>query len=175
MPINEPNPDSSYALDIGDVLEVQLIGQENYIDTFVINADGVINLPSIGKIMIAGLKLIDASSIIKAKVNSALFGTVAYVSLDKIRDVNILVSGDALNPGVYTLTGNSNILHAISAAGGVSEFGSLREINLIRGNSIIESLDVYDLLIEGKYNLKKRLRSGDIVFVPEFWSKLARL
>jgi len=165
MPINEPNPDSSYALDIGDVLEVQLIGQENYIDTFVINADGVINLPSIGKIMIAGLKLIDASSIIKAKVNSALFGTVAYVSLDKIRDVNILVSGDALNPGVYTLTGNSNILHAISAAGGVSEFGSLREINLIRGNSIIESLDVYDLLIEGKYNLKKRLRSGDIVFV----------
>lgn len=165
MPINEPNPDSSYALDIGDVLEVQLIGQENYIDNFVINADGAINLPSIGKIMIAGLKLIDASSIIKAKVDSALFGTSAYVSLDKIRDVNILVSGDALNPGVYTLTGNSNILHAISAAGGVSEYGSLREINLIRGNSIIESLDVYDLLIEGKYNLKKRLRSGDIVFV----------
>ena len=41
----------------------------------------------------------------------------------------------------------------------------LREINLIRDNTIIESLDVYDLLIEGKYNLKKRLRSGDIIFV----------
>ena len=56
-------------------------------------------------------------------------------------------------------------MHAISAAGGISEFGSLREINLIRDNNVIESLDIYDLLIEGKYNIKKRLRSGDIVFV----------
>jgi protein involved in polysaccharide export with SLBB domain len=165
MPINEPNPDSSYALDIGDVLKIQLIGQENYIETFVINADGAINLPSIGKITIAGLNLIDASAIIKIKVNSALFGTESYINLDRIRDVNILVSGDALNPGIYTLTGNSNLLHAISAAGGISEFGSLRKINLIRDNIIIESLDVYDLLIEGQYNLKKRLRSGDIIFV----------
>ena len=79
--------------------------------------------------------------------------------------MNILVTGNAQNPGIYTLTGNSNILHAISAAGGISEFGSLREINLIRDNNVIESLDVYDLLIEGKYNIKKRLRSGDVVFV----------
>ena len=76
-----------------------------------------------------------------------------------------MVTGNAQNPGIYTLTGNSNILHAISAAGGISEFGSLREINLIRDNNVIESLDVYDLLIEGKYNIKKRLRSGDVVFV----------
>ena len=47
----------------------------------------------------------------------------------------------------------------------MSEFGSFREINLIRANNIIETLDVYDLLIDGKYNLNKRLRSGDIVFV----------
>ena len=69
------------------------------------------------------------------------------------------------NPGIYTLTGNSNVLHAISAAGGVSEFGSYREINLIRNNKIIESLDVYMLLINGEYNLRKRLRSGDVIFV----------
>ena len=48
--------------------------------------------------------------------------------------MNVLVTGNAKNPGIYTLTGNSNILHAISAAGGVSEFGSYREINLIRNN-----------------------------------------
>ena len=41
----------------------------------------------------------------------------------------------------------------------------LSEINLIRDNNVIESLDVYDLLIEGKYNIKKRLRSGDVIFV----------
>lgn len=165
MPTNEPNPDTGYSLDIGDILEIQLIGQNDYIKKFPVNRDGSISIPDIGKVIVAGLSLIDASDLIKSRVNAAFIGTEAYVSLAEIRDVNILVSGNAKNPGIYTLTGNSNILHAISVAGGISEFGSLREINLIRDNNIIESLDVYDLLINGEYNLKKRLRSGDIIFV----------
>ena len=165
MPINEPNPDSGYMLDVGDVLQIQLVGQDDYVEDFLISSDGSINLPSVGKIIVAGLSLNDASKLIKSKVNSAFIGTEAFISLSEIRDVNILVTGNAQNPGIYTLTGNSNILHAISAAGGISEFGSLREINLLRDNIIIESLDVYDLLIEGQYNLKKRLRSGDVVFI----------
>ena len=168
MPINEPNPDSGYMLDVGDVLQVQLVGPNAYMgdtEDFLINSDGSVSLPDIGKIFIAGLSLNDASQLIKSKVNSALIGNEAFINLTEIRDVNILVTGNAENPGIYTLTGNSNILHALSAAGGVSEFGSLREINLVRDNIIIETLDVYDLLIEGQYNLKKRLRSGDVVFV----------
>ncbi len=165
MPINEPNPDSGYMLDVGDILQVQLVGQNDYIENFLINSDGSVNLPDIGKIIVAGLSLNDTSKLIKSKVNSAFIGTEAFVTLSEIRDVNILVTGNAQNPGIYTLTGNSNILHAISAAGGISEFGSLREINLLRDNIVIESLDVYDLLIEGQYNLKKRLRSGDVVFI----------
>jgi|TARA_A100001015_G_scaffold129788_1_gene143993 polysaccharide export outer membrane protein len=165
MPINEPNPDSGYMLDVGDVLQIQLVGQNADIDDFLITSDGSINIPDIGKIIVAGLSLNDTSELIKSRVNTAFIGTEAFVSLSEIRDVNILVTGNAQNPGIYTLLGNSNVLHAISAAGGISEFGSLREINLIRDNIIIETLDVYDLLIEGQYNLKKRLRSGDVVFV----------
>tara|TARA_B100000963_G_C22611439_1_gene665065 strand:- start:724 stop:2373 length:1650 start_codon:yes stop_codon:yes gene_type:complete len=165
MPINEPNPDSTYTLDIGDILNIQLIGQQSYDEELFVNGDGSINLPDVGKIVIAGLSLKEASSLIKSKVKSSFIGTEAFISLARVRDVNILVTGNAKNPGIYTLTGNSNILHALSIAGGVSEFGSFREINLIRANNIIETLDVYDLLIDGKYNLNKRLRSGDIVFV----------
>ena len=165
MPINEPNPDSGYMLDVGDVLEVQLVGPNAYIEELLINSDGSVSLSDIGKIFIAGLSLNDASQLIKSKVNTALIGNEAFINLTEIRDVNILVTGNAENPGIYTLTGNSNILHALSAAGGVSEFGSLREINLVRDDIVIETLDVYDLLIEGQYNLKKRLRSGDVVFV----------
>ncbi len=166
MPINEPNPDSGYMLDVGDVLKIQLVGgEDNDVEDFPISSDGSINLQDIGKIVIAGLSLNDASQLIKSKVKSTFIGTEAFVSLTEVRDVNILVTGNSENPGIYTLTGNSNILHAISAAGGISEYGSFREINLIRDNTIIETLDVYDLLILGKYDLKKRLRSGDVVFV----------
>lgn len=165
MPTNEPNPDSNYYLDIGDVLNIQMVGQKDMIDNYVIDGSGSISLDDIGKVTIAGMSLGEASLLIKSKINSVYIGTDAYISLNEIRDVNVLITGNAKNPGIYTLRGNSNILHAISAAGGVSEFGSYREINLIRNNKIIESLDVYDLLINGQYNLTKRLRSGDVIFV----------
>ena len=165
MPINEPNPDADYFLDTGDVLNIQIVGQNKLVDDFIIDGSGSISLADIGKLTIAGMSLGEASSLIKSNINATYIGTEAYVSLSEIRDVNVLVTGNAKNPGIYTLTGNSNILHAISASGGVSEFGSYREINLIRNNKIIESLDVYDLLINGQYNLKKRLRSGDVIFV----------
>ena len=165
MPINEPNPDSGYMLDKGDVLQIQLVGQNDFNEELLINSDGSISVPDIGQIIIAGLSLDEASRLIQSKVSSAYIGTEAFINLAEIRDVNILVTGNAQNPGIYTLTGNSNILHAISASGGISEYGSLRKINLLRNNTIIESLDVYDLLIDGQYNLKKRLRSGDVVFI----------
>ena len=165
MPTNEPNPGSDYYLDTGDVLNIQMVGQKDTIDDFIIDGSGSISLEDIGKVSIAGMSLGEASSLVKSKINSAYIGTDAFISLSEIRDVNVLVTGNAKNPGIYTFTGNSNILHAITAAGGVSKFGSYREINLIRNNKVIESLDVYDLLINGQYNIKKRLRSGDVVFV----------
>lgn len=165
MPINEPNPDSSYTLDSGDVLKVQFIGQMNKVESLLINRDGTINIPDVGRFNVAGLNLIQASELLKSNVENAFVGTNLFVTIDEIRDVNILVSGNAKKPGVYTMTGNSNVLHALTMAGGINEFGSFREINLLRDGKVIETLDVYDILIDGNYSLTKRLRSGDVVFV----------
>lgn len=167
MPINEPNLDDSYILDFGDALSIQLIGSEISTDIYQINRAGSINLPNIGKIYLSGITLEMANSIIQSKVQQAYLGTQAFVTLTNIRDVNVLVSGNALNPGVYTLSGSSNMLHAISIAGGINDFGSYREIKLIRDNEIIETLDIYDLLINANFSSKTRLRSGDVVFVEK--------
>jgi protein involved in polysaccharide export with SLBB domain len=165
MPINEPNLDSSYVLDFGDILEIQLIGQKDQIDNYSINRDGSINLPDIGKLNLSGLSLNDASNLIKAKVSSAYIGTEAYISLKNIRDINILIVGNAYNPGIYTLNGNSNMLHAISMAGGINDIGSYRNINLIRSGKVIDTLDIYEVLVFGKYNFSNGLRSGDSIVV----------
>jgi len=165
MPINEPNLDSSYILDFGDVLEIQLIGQKDIIESFSINRDGSINLLDIGKLNLSGLSLNDASNLIKAKVNSAYIGTEAYISLKNIRDINVLIVGNAYNPGIYTLNGNSNMLHAISMAGGINDIGSYRNINLIRSGKVIDTLDIYEVLVFGKYNFSSGLRSGDSIVV----------
>jgi protein involved in polysaccharide export with SLBB domain len=87
------------------------------------------------------------------------------VTLSEIRDINILISGNAFNPGIYTLNGNSNVLHALSMAGGINKFGSYRNILHLRNNEVIGKLDIYNLLINGKFNFKTNLKSGDVIFV----------
>ena len=89
MPINEPNPDSGYVLDVGDILDIQLVGQNSSIKEFQVGGDGSVNIPDIGKIVVAGLNLNEASSLIKSKVSSAFIGTEAFITINKVRDVNI--------------------------------------------------------------------------------------
>ena len=165
MPISAPNLDDSYVLDFGDVLLIQLLGQKDLIDSYQLARDGSINLPDIGQINLAGLSLGEASKLIKSKVNQAYIGTDSFTSLKNIRDISVLLAGDVFNPGVYTLNGSSNMLHALNVAGGVGAYGSYRTIKLIRDQKVIEELDIYDILLNGISTSKNRLRSGDIIFV----------
>jgi polysaccharide biosynthesis/export protein len=165
MPINEPNLDSSYVLDFGDTLELQLIGQKNSIDNLSVKRDGSINIPEIGKLFVSGLPLDDVNKLIKAKISAAFIGVEAFITLVNIRDIQVLVTGNAYNPGIYTLNGNSNILNALSMAGGVDVNGSYRKIDLIRNNEVIKSVDLYDIFIYGKSGFGERLRSGDSIIV----------
>ena len=165
MPINEPNLDSSYILDFGDSLQIQLIGQKNSMDEYSISRDGSISIPEIGKIFLAGISLDDANTIIKNKYANAYIGVEAYITLTNIRDIQVLITGNAHSPGIYTLNGNSNILHALSMAGGIDEMGSYRKVDLLRNNEVIKSVDLYDIFIYGKSGFGQRLRTGDTILV----------
>lgn len=165
MPINEPNLEEDYVLGHGDVLEIQLVGQEDLIKKMQIGRDGSINIPDVGKLQISGLTLNEAIAYIRNKIQASFIGTEAYITLTNLRDINVLVSGNAYNPGIYTVSGNSNILHVLGVAGGINENGSFREIVLIRNGTVIDTLDMYHVLITGEYNTKTSLKTGDIVLV----------
>jgi polysaccharide biosynthesis/export protein len=165
MPINEPNLDSSYILDFGDILQIQLIGQKNTLEELPISRDGSISIPEIGKIFLAGITLNDANAIIKNKYSNAYIGVEAYITLTNIRDIQVLITGNAYSPGIYTLNGNSNVLHALSMAGGIDEMGSYRKVDLIRNDKVIKSIDLYDIFIYGKSGFGQRLRTGDTILV----------
>ena len=167
MPINEPNIDSSYVLDYGDVIEIQLIGQESNTTTVDIKRDGSIALENIGKLFLAGLSLMDASDLIGVKIKNTYIGTEVFVSLVGLRDIQILVSGNAYNPGIYTVSGNSNALHVLSMAGGIDKNGSYRNISVIRNGKTVDEIDLYDVFIKGNSNYGRRLRSGDSILVEQ--------
>ncbi len=165
MPINEPNLDPNYILGFGDVLQLQLVGQKNEIIEVSLLRDGSITLPNIGKVFLSGLSLQEATKIIKTKFEISFIGVNVFVTLLNIRDIQILVSGNAFNPGPYTLNGNSNLFHALSVSGGPSDLGSFRKIDLIREDKILETVDLYENFIFGKNSFGPKLRSGDIIFI----------
>ena len=165
MPLNEPNFDSSYVLDFGDVLEVQTLGQRGFVTQVEIKRDGSVSIPEIGKLYVAGLSLDDATKKIQKKISETSIGVESFVTLVNVRDIQVIVAGNVFNPGPYILNGNSNVFHALTISGGPSDMGSFREIELVRDNKVIEVIDLYDTFIFGKSSFNKRLRSGDIVFV----------
>ena len=108
------------------------MGQKSLIKELIIERDGSINVPEIGKIIIAGLSLNEASELVRKKIEISYIGVDSFLTLSKVRDIQIVVSGNAFNPGPYTLNGNSNLFHALTVSGGPSEQGSFRKIDLIR-------------------------------------------
>ena len=166
-PINEQNISSEYILDVGDVLFVQLVSSEiNSKSKLKINRDGSIFIPRIGSTVIAGLNFQDAIRNISAFVNSQKLGVEAFISMEALRDIKVLIIGGGNNKnGIYTLPGGSNILSLLHAAGGIGENNSYREIVHKRDGIVIDRVDLYELFIDGKFNLSKSLRSGDTLLL----------
>ena len=167
MPLNEPNVDGSYVLDYGDVLQLQMVGTESSITRLNIKRNGAVIIKDVGEVNISGLSLTQAVELIKVKVEQAFTGAKAFVTLEKIRDIQVLLVGEVYNPGTYTLSGNSNILHALNVSGGPSDSGSFRRITLSRSNKIIEEVDLYKTYILGKSPSATRIMSGDVIFIHQ--------
>lgn len=94
------------------------------------------------------------------------------VTLGEIRGITITVIGEVKKPGQYIFnTTISSIFNVLSAAGGLTPLGSMREILVRRAGGTTEKVDlytfdIYTLLKEGKIDEKLfHLQDGDIVIV----------
>lgn len=166
MPINDPNIGGDYILDFGDSLVIHYTGTINQSSNLQILRDGTINLTKIGPVSVAGLTLNKASSFIQEKIKASLTGVEGHVTLSNLRDIQVLITGESSYPGIYTLNGNSNFLHALHVSGGINEEGSFRSIEIKRNGKTIKYIDLYDLMIFGNANINDRLQSGDAIFIP---------
>lgn len=165
IPINVPNVDSTYVLDYGDQLTLQLIGQKSLVKKMQLQRDGTINIPDIGELNLAGLSLGEASTLLKNLVAQKFIGVEAFISLTELRDINVLIIGNVSKPGMYTLSGGSSPLSLLYAAGGIDENGSYRKIIHKRNNTELHSIDLYEVILKGNLSFSHQLRSGDVIVV----------
>ena len=154
-----------YVLGPGDELLVKYFGNSNSEELIRVTREGNILLPQIGSRQISGLTFNEAQERIRSSVEASLIGVEVEVSLSKIRSIQVFILGNALNPGAYTVSSLSNISNVLFFAGGPSDYGSLRNIEVKRNGDSIGFFDFYDLLINGNTKSDIRLQSNDAVLI----------
>lgn len=165
-PANDIPVPSEYVVGPGDTLEIQLIGTSKGRYSLVVRRDGRVNFPELGPIAVGGMRFDDVRAAIEERVNEQLIGTQVSVQMGELRAIQVLVVGDVIQPGSYTVSGLSTITNALFVSGGVKDIGSLRNIELKRDGRTVTNFDLYDLLLRGDSRSDARLISGDVILVP---------
>ena len=155
-----------YVLGPGDSIRVQLFGNVNGIYEFEVSRDGVLNLPNLGPITVAGLPFSEFRADLNNRVREMLIGTQVSVTMGALRTIRVFVLGDVNRPGSYVISSLSTISSALYRSGGVSDIGTLRNIQLKRQGRTVATLDLYDLLLLGDTSGDVRLQPTDVIFVP---------
>jgi protein involved in polysaccharide export with SLBB domain len=169
---------SSYELGPGDELTVSIWGAAENEYNSVISREGYLKIERIGPVYLSGLTISEAKIKLKSRLSKIYSGINSNVnkvffdlSLLNTRSIIINIAGNVTAPGTYTLSSLTSPLNAIYAAGGPSENGSYREINIIRGGEKVHSIDLYDYFVKGQ--LKSfSLRDQDVIVVPTYKNRV---
>ena len=162
---NIPVP-ADYVIGPGDELLVRAWGQIDVDYRAVVDRNGTINIPRVGSINVAGIKYADLTAYVRTAVARNFRNFDLLVTLGQLRAVQIFVVGYARRPGSYTVSSLSTLMNAVFAAGGPSTAGSMRKVQLKRGNKTVTELDFYDLLLTGDKSKDAGLLPGDVIFFP---------
>ena len=169
---NETPIPPDYILGPGDIVKIILFGSKNEKYSLQVTREGDIFIPEIGPVSIAGLTFSDMKETINQIIDNQLIGTKVSITLGDLRAINIFVLGEALNPGMYTVSALSTLTNAVFANGGIKNTGSLRNIQLKRNGEILSTFDFYDVLLRGDTRNDLRLMTGDVVFIPPITKKI---
>ncbi len=166
-------PPLDYPIGVGDHIVVSLWGGGEYQEDYIVARDGAIFPSGLGKITVQGLTFETAQKLIYARFSTKVpAGTNIQVTLGQPRTINVNVVGEVAEPGPRTVSAFSNAFNVIGLAGGVTEYGNLREIQVKRGGRVIEVLDVYKYLNSGDVGKKIYLQNNDFVLVTFVQKKI---
>ncbi len=160
-----------YILGAGDTITIAFTGQRTDRGTYTIDSRGVVFIDDLPPITALGHSISEFRNTLNAQLQG-MHNTNAYISLDSIRQISVLVVGNVNKPGRKTLNMFHTVLDALSLSNGVNKDGSLRNIKLVR-NGRSTYIDLYALLMHGAPHVDMRLKDGDRLIVPPIGSTIA--
>lgn len=171
---NLPTPDN-YRLGAGDQVIIDIWGTSQVSIQKTISPDGAINIDNLGLVFLNGMTINQATSYLRKELNKIYAGlsdenptSQIKVTLGNSRTIQVNVMGEVYQPGTYALSAFSTVFHALYSAGGISEIGSLRNIQVVRNGKTIANVDVYSFIMHGKTKDDISLQEGDVIIVSPY-------
>jgi len=168
-----------YVLGPDDEIILSVYGYSEKKYNLTIDESGEIYIPSVGPIYVSGLSLEQATEKIKTKLASTIYTAIksgktkVQVTLGKIRSIRVTVIGQAKKPGTYTVSSLTTLYNILYLCGGPTPMGSYRDIEIIRGNELKRTADLYDFLVEGSQKDNILLKEGDVIRIPYYKNRVS--
>jgi protein involved in polysaccharide export with SLBB domain len=156
------------------LIDIYGLSEANY--KVNVSPEGTIRIPLVGVINVSGLTIAEARRVIKNRMTATYKGlatgnTSVSINLGNIRSITVHVIGEVAHPGSYTIPSLATVFNALYQSGGPKENGSFRDIQVIRNNQVIRTVDLYDFLVHGKQH-DLRLQDQDVVKVLPYKNRV---
>jgi len=155
-----------YLVGPGDELRIRVWGAVEGDHRSTVDRNGNIDIPQIGTVAVAGVRMDRLEAHVRAAIAKSYRNFELSVTLGQLRSIQVFVVGQARRPGSYTVSSLSTLVSALFASGGPSATGSMRRVQLRRGDKVVTEFDVYDFLARGDKSRDARLLAGDVIFIP---------
>lgn len=162
---------ANYKVGPGDELLLEVYGNNVFVQKLLVSREGFVNVKYAGLVNVNGIAIQDLSSLISNRLSRFIpslsgGGSKLNLSLASIRSISVNVVGAIKKPGTITIPSLATLFNALYATGGPLENGSLRTIELIRGNKKMLEIDLYEFLLKGDQSANIFLQDNDLIRVP---------
>ena len=165
-PVDRVPVTPDYVVGPGDEIVIRAWGQVDIDYRATIDRNGAINIPRVGNINVSGIQYKDLEGFLRSAVGRVFRNFELNVTLGQLRSIQVFVVGQARRPGSYTVSSLSTLVNALFASGGPTPRGSMRAIQLKRGDKVVTEFDFYDLLLKGDKSKDVKLLPGDVIYIP---------
>lgn len=164
---------NDYIIAAGDELYVRVWGSVDADLRLVVDRQGQVVIPKVGAVQVAGVSYGGLSRTIQAAIGKTYSGANVAASIGQMRGIRVYVTGYAQTPGAYTVNNLSSLVNVVMAAGGPSNAGSFRNIQLKRAGKVISTFDLYDLLLKGDKSADRPVTAEDVIHVGPAGTQVA--
>jgi protein involved in polysaccharide export with SLBB domain len=165
-PVDNAPVTSDYPLGPGDQVIIRGWGSLDIDVRTSIDRNGLVTLPRVGSVQLAGVKAGQAEGVLRNAVGKYYKDFQLSVTLGQLRSITVYVVGQARRPGSYTLSSVSTLASGLFATGGPNANGSMRRVQLKRAGQVVTELDLYSFLSQGSNAADAKLIDGDVIFIP---------